>query len=90
MGQLVGDGGHTIMASVRISNINQLKTIRMSRSFVVENNINDVELRQIGLMMNPISKVKKKETEEDDAIKQLYLFVVTEQNFLDLITPKNF
>ena len=70
---LVGDGGHTIMASARISNINQLKTIRMPRSFVVENNINDMELRQIGLMMNPISKVKKKETEEGDAIKQLLL-----------------
>ena len=70
---LVGDGGHTILASLRVPNINRLKVIRMPRSFVVDNNINEMELRQIGLMMNPISKVRKKETEEDDAIKQLLL-----------------
>tara|TARA_Y100000004_G_C8931942_1_gene420371 strand:- start:41 stop:1378 length:1338 start_codon:yes stop_codon:yes gene_type:complete len=70
---LIGDGGHTILASLRVRNINQLKTIRMPRSFVVENAINEMELRHIGLMMNPISKVKKKETDEDDAIKQLLL-----------------
>ena len=70
---LIGDGGHTILASLRVRNINRLKVIRMPRSFVVDNNINEMELRQIGLMMNPISKVRKKETEEDDAIKQLLL-----------------
>ena len=70
---LVGDGGHTILAALRVLNINRLKVIRMPRSFVVDNNINEMELRQIGLMMNPISKVRKKETEKDDAIKQLLL-----------------
>ena len=66
-----GDGNHTILALLGLKNFNTVKTLRVSREFCEKYNLNLEELRQIGLKMNPRQVVAKRETEDEDVIKQL-------------------
>jgi len=70
-GDVRGDGNHTILALLGLRNFNTVKTLRVSREFCEEYNLNLEELRQIGLKMNPRQVVTKRETEDEDVIKQL-------------------
>ena len=66
-----GDGNHTILALLGLKNFNTVKTLRVSREFCEKYNLNLEELRQIGLKMNPRQVVARRETEDEDVIKQL-------------------
>ena len=66
-----GDGNHTILALKGLKNYNTVKTLRVTRDFCNEYSLNLRELRQIGLKFNPRQVVAKRETEDEDAVKQL-------------------
>ena len=52
-GDLRGDGNHTVKALEGLKNFTTIKTLRMSKDFVEEWNLNLDEIRYIGNLMNP-------------------------------------
>lgn len=68
---MVGNGIHTLKSIDGLLNINQVKTIRISREEILEWGLDIVNMRYIGNLLNPRAEVPKLENDEDDAIKQL-------------------
>ena len=74
-GDLRGDGNHTVKALEGLKNFTTIKTLRMSKDFVEEWNLNLDEIRYIGNLMNPRQVQVKLENVEEDAIKGLTSFL---------------
>ena len=71
-----GDGNHTILALKGSPNQNRVKTLRLPLEFSInEYSLNFSELRFISLGLNPRQVVAKRETEDEDVIKQLVLLM---------------
>jgi hypothetical protein len=68
---LRGDGNHTILALLGLRNFSTVKTLRMSREFCKEYQLNIEEIKYIGNMMNPRETVAKRESVDEDALKTL-------------------